>query len=89
MSGSQQNAVEDVGAPQAPNIKNIMSPDGTRLIIAAIFTITYVTVIIMLIAQSVFGVFDKDKLIAISSSLLSPLGALVGSIMGFYFGSKQ
>ena len=89
MSGTQNRRDEDVGAPQAPTSKTIISPDVTRLIIASIFTMTYVLVIILLVGQSIWGSFDKDRLTLLSSSLLSPLGALVGSIMGFYFGSKK
>jgi hypothetical protein len=80
---------EVVGAPNAPSSKGVYDPDRTRLFLAVGFSATYLAIVLAMSFKVVFGSFDKDMLTNVSSSVLSPLGALLGSIVGFYFASKK
>jgi hypothetical protein len=66
--------------------------EWTRLYLAVGFSAFYLLLIPALVIHTLTVTWAQDvqqRLTAIAATLLSPLGALVGGIIGFYFGSKS
>ena len=72
-----------------PSTREAKYADRARLGLAIGFSATYLAILLMMAAYCIFGDCSPQKLAAVSSALLAPLGALVGGIVGFYFGAKK
>jgi hypothetical protein len=80
---------ERIGKVTAPSTRDAKPHERARLALAAGFSLTYLLIMLLMASYSIFWDYDQQTLAAISSAILSPLGALVGGIIGFYFGTKK
>ena len=92
-SANQDVASERVEKPANPVFRNAQPhQEWTRLYLAVGFSAFYLLLITGLVIHTLSVPWGQDvqqRLTAIAAALLSPLGALVGGIIGFYFGAKS
>ena len=77
-----------IDAPGGPGLRAVPTQEWARFGLAVGFSSAYILIVIGLTVCSLWS-FDERKVSTISAAIISPLGALVGGIVGFYFGTKK
>ena len=87
---NNEEAVEEglIKDPTSPSLINAPNQEWTRIALAGTFSVSYILVILFLVYHVISSEADSQKLSIITSTLLAPLGTLVGSIVGFLFWFK-
>lgn len=90
---SQGPATERVERPPRPDLIDTRPhPEWTRLALAVGFSTVYLSLVAVMVIHTLIVTWDQsvqERLSTVAAALLSPLGTLVGGIIGFYFGTKR